>query len=244
MSRVVKIFIGCLPAETDENEVHTYFSQYCEIIKIKIKFRSNGICAGYGHFTTKISKKNLKTLTTKNHFYKGRSLECRLYMKGKKLESYLNDFNERRIYVRNIPHGTTDYELYDLFSSLCAVTRAYNANHVDKDGNVFGFVITKSPKEIEKLGQIGGIYLKGVKLEISKSICHKLEHLKEKSKDSPQIDLSKEDEEGKRGQYHMKKRSLINLVNTSFTSFEHVGYQNLRVNQGKKAPLWRFHPYC
>lgn len=183
MTELAKIFIGCLPSNSNKEEIHSYFSNYCSINKLKISFRTNGICAGYGHFTTEITKTQLEELLNKNHTYMGRVLECRLYMKGKQLRDYLKDFNSRRVHVNNIPKFTTDQELYLFFKLLCNVEKAYIANQSDANDHIFGFVIAKDSESAEKLIEMGEVKYKGCRLLIAKSTCQKLESLILKEKE-------------------------------------------------------------
>lgn len=167
--QVKKFFIGCLPAMTTESEIFAHFSKFCHIIKLKVNYRSNGICAGYGHFTTSINNTQLESLLQTRHIHRGRILECRLYMKGKRLKLYLKDFKERRIYVKNVPTGTTDWEFYHLFSKVCEVERAYIANDLGTNGLQFGFVITKEAQSAQNLIEVGELMFRGKKLKLEKS---------------------------------------------------------------------------
>jgi hypothetical protein len=65
-----KIFVGCLPSETIESELFDYFSFFCGVSNLKIKYRSNSICAGYGHFIClNPSPEILNELFSTPHFY-------------------------------------------------------------------------------------------------------------------------------------------------------------------------------
>lgn len=65
-----KIFVGCLPSETIESDLFDYFSTFCTIEGLKIKYRSNEICAGYGHFIClNPTPEILKELFSTPHFY-------------------------------------------------------------------------------------------------------------------------------------------------------------------------------
>ena len=42
-------FIGCLPTESDQTTLAGIFKQYCfEVTGVEIKYRKNGVCAGFG----------------------------------------------------------------------------------------------------------------------------------------------------------------------------------------------------
>lgn len=153
-----KIFLGCLPASSDQKELAAYFQQFClTILKIKIKYRSNNVCAGYGYFKACINEEQLKKMTEMNHYYKERSIECRVYLTGKALSEYQTAFNKRRVYIGGIPGNLTDRELFNCFSKFGKLQRAYIANCPDKDGNIFGFAVyfdEDSAEELIKLEKI------------------------------------------------------------------------------------------
>lgn len=258
MVRSTKIFIGCLPADTVEDEIREYFLSFCRnLCKMKIKYRSNSICAGYGNFTARLTKKELSRLTNQRHVYRGRILECRPYLKGKKLESYLKQFNSKRIYVENIPEGTTDASLYRFFSGICNVERAYLANNPDKEGGIFGFVITDSPKDTDKVLGMKEIRLRGSVLTVASSICHKLENMQKKrhlkhgkrktergdTEDYNQSPKAQKNSHGKilktlmmrskrRANKHHKKTGVTLVLKQGFLPvLKHVSDENLRFNE-------------
>lgn len=177
-----KIFLGCLPSHTDTEELRTYFLEHCpDIHNLKVKYRSNGICAGYGHFLTNSTKTQLEALFSKNHYYKGRSLECRRYLNGKKLDQYMEQFVKRRIYVSKIPEGANDRELYDCFSEFGKVTRAYIANMSENiKSKIFGFVIMESEEETKVILD-RRVTLKGENLVLKRAVCQRLNNKKEKN---------------------------------------------------------------
>ena len=166
--KILKIFIGCLPADTVQHHLKSYFNRFCRVACFKIKYRSNGVCSGYGHFIcTNPNKAVLQKLFNSTHYYKDRDLECRPYLKGSALESYQKEFNMRRVYVKNLPPYMTDVELKQEFSKFGKVYRAYRANKPDKKGISFGFVIFTHQGVIEQIID-SDIYLKGYKIEIKK----------------------------------------------------------------------------
>lgn len=213
MIQTTKIFIGCLPGNTEQEEIHLHFSKYCEIIKLKIKSRSNGVCAGYGHFTTKISDQKLKELLASNHMYKGRKLDCRVYIKGEKLKSFLEDFTSRKIYVEGIPEGTTDEELYHFFSRFCQVNKAYIANQKHTHDSVFGFVVANNKEGANGLIELEHVQFKGSMLKLSKSTCQKLESLKKGEKEKKLGGLENTHVKGNGGITRQKKKEKKTQIN-------------------------------
>lgn len=136
-----KVFLGCLPGDTNAEELSSYFSKFCITPpKMKIKYRKNRICSGYGDFKAVIDKESLDAMLNTNHYYKERSIECRVYLKGKDLREYQERSNRKRVHVGNLSPDLTDKQLYEAFSLHGDVKRAYIANSLDTDGCCFGFV--------------------------------------------------------------------------------------------------------
>lgn len=165
----VKIFLGCLPGDTKTEELSAYFKDYCtEIVKIKVKYRNNNICSGYGYFIARFRQEGLTTMLAMQHFYKQRSIECRVYLTGEDLKNYQIEFNKRRVYVGKLPDGLKDMELFNAFSRVTEVRRAYVANNPDKEGNSFGFVILGNEQDAGYLLEMGRIIIRGGEAVIKK----------------------------------------------------------------------------
>ena len=163
------MFIGCLPAQSSEEELYKYFSKFCQISHLKLKYRSNRLCAGHGSFICQELSK-LDKLINHSHFYRGRSLECRPFFSGAELKRYQKRFNKRRIYVGNLPPNMTDWGLFEEFSKFGDVIRAYTANNPDKQGRKFGFIVFKEEGIIEKLLGREDLQIGGFRLEINEVI--------------------------------------------------------------------------
>lgn len=74
---VFKIFIGCLPSDSTTEELTAYLSMFCKVKNLKIRFRKNGICAGYGHAFLISDSGSFKDFLALDHLYQGRALEIR-----------------------------------------------------------------------------------------------------------------------------------------------------------------------
>lgn len=133
----------------------------------------------------------MEHLLSTNHFYKGRFLECREYLKGERLRAYLTDFNKKRIYVGNIPEEVNEIELYQIFSKFGKVKRAYIGNHTDKEEKIFGFVIMENEADVQKILQ-KKLVIKGAEVEIKRSNFQKSKRSEKESTkitpdDSPRL---------------------------------------------------------
>jgi len=160
----IKIFIGCLPADFLEKDLYDYFSSFCRISPITVKYRSNKVCSGHGTFFCLESHK-LDFLLNRIHFFKNRCLEVRKNLEGEQHLVYQEEFNKRRLYIQNLPDDVKDIEIIRTFQKIAPVERAYKANRPDKFGNHFGFVILKEKKH-SNLVLSTQVYLGGRELKI------------------------------------------------------------------------------
>lgn len=169
-----KIFLGCLPPNTNELELFAYFSQLCLISDMKLKYRSNKQCAGYGTFNC-LEASKLDLLTNTPHYHKGRLLECRPYLPKEELRAYHEVFNNRRLYVGNLPDGINDIALFQFFDNISPVDRAYVSVSGDEYGRACGFVVFKDPAA---LGIVKSRvwFFNGKKIEIKKVSRDKNSH--------------------------------------------------------------------
>lgn len=44
-----RIYVGLLPTHIQTHVLKEYLSKFVEVTKLKLRFRSKGVCAGYGH---------------------------------------------------------------------------------------------------------------------------------------------------------------------------------------------------
>lgn len=183
-----KIFLGCLPPNTNESELFDYFRGFCDISDMKLKYRSNKQCAGYGTFTCLDTSKVTLIINTP-HYHKGRSLECRPYLSKDELKAYHEVFNKRRLYVGNLPEDISDLALFHFFEYIAPVTRAYVTTSRDELGRRYGFVVFRDQSALDII-RSQSWYFQGRQLVIKKVSRDKNLH-KRKGLVASELSLSK-----------------------------------------------------
>lgn len=186
-TKATKIFIGCLPKDTETEDLKQYLLSHCpEIQNLKVKYRSNKLCAGYANFITTCSKRTIDRFLNQNHLFNGRKLECRPFLTGEKMDSFFEELIKKRIYVNKIPAGVGDAELNDCFSAFGKVNKAYIANLPEGQKDLFGFVVMEKIEDAERILQLQ-VILRGMTLILKKSTnrnskknCSKKEEFSEK----------------------------------------------------------------
>jgi RNA recognition motif-containing protein len=176
-----QIFVGCLPANFDERELYNYFSQFAKIENLSIKYRSNKVPSGHGSFTC-LEPSKLSYLLEQSHIFKGRRIEVRPSLEGEEKEAYQREFNERRLYIGNLPPDVEDEELYQYFCRFGEIDRAYKANRPDRAGNTFGFVILSHKKYAHFFVNYKDFYISGYKIEAKMAERGGAENIKVKGK--------------------------------------------------------------
>ncbi len=84
---LLTIFIGGLPGEVSHKDILNYFVNFHSQIKVFLKLKTNGICAGYG--VVKLQDQNAyNKICQTNHFFNGRLIECRPYYSSKSFNQY------------------------------------------------------------------------------------------------------------------------------------------------------------
>jgi RNA recognition motif-containing protein len=121
---MLTIFIGSLPGEITHREILSYFVRFHPSIKVFLKFKTNGICAGYGVAKLQDQQAYNQICQTK-HLFNGRLIECRPYYSSKTFGKYQQEFQGCRVYVTKIPMSMTNQQLTALFESVGPIIKAY-----------------------------------------------------------------------------------------------------------------------
>lgn len=93
------------------------------------------------------------------------------YRKGRKLNSFKSDFNERRLFVSKLNPRWSDETLFQKFSNYGEIENAYIITD-PKSGKSrnFGYVITKKKELADHLNKIRSITYQGTKIQIRKHV--------------------------------------------------------------------------
>jgi len=204
----LKVFLGCLPGDTITDEITEYLKKYVQVTQIKIRFRSNGLCSGYGYAFIEGSNDCISLLLTSDFIYRGRKVECREYLSSKEFKTQLSGNKSRRVYISGLPVNYTDDSLREVFSKYGLIEKAYMANQEKSNyfDGAFGFVIFSDESAVKSITS-NEVVLQGKRLTIS------IAKLKKKSNfNGNGIPRSLEDlEPVNEPQHHLQNQPLINL---------------------------------
>ena len=164
----LSIFLGGLQGETQNSDVVDYFNGFTDDLSVFLKFKPNGLCAGYGILKV-FDQEVFDQIISKIHHIKGRQIECRKYYSSSNFAQYQEKFQNSRIYVTKIPSHCTNGQLKKVFQSVGKVVKAY----IIRDNRVcnsymFGYVVFEKVEDARK-----AVKMQRFKLGSNVLVCRK-----------------------------------------------------------------------
>lgn len=123
-----KLFVGCLPSLTSSEELEEYFARLIRVKKVKIKYRKNGICCGFGYIFVQGSSSEISLLCSQELTFSGRKIEVRPFYSKNKYIGFKLSQQSKKVFVANLPSSTTGKTLNRLFSKFGPIQNAYLGN--------------------------------------------------------------------------------------------------------------------
>jgi RNA recognition motif-containing protein len=170
----IKVFVGSIPANTDEKDLLHFLLRYATVLSIslaknKTKTKQNS-CKGFGFITCK-GEQDFEALLALNSqiCYRGRFLTFREFKTGADLQEEISSFNERRLFVGNICPSVQPDDLADVFKQFGPIENVYLVNDEQSKKSKFGYVIMKNIRDADNILEHGPcLYLKGRLLKLEK----------------------------------------------------------------------------
>ena len=165
-----RFFLGSLPGNMDGVALlGDYFSYFGEVISIEvIKNPKTHLSKGYGFLSIslRISEEEFVKV---HHFFQGRFISVRKYIKGKDLAANTENFLSKRLFVKSIPEWMTQDDLQDYFKQFGPIEMAYlTPNYAVKQvKSQIGLVHFKNQSSIEDVLRRGIHYIKGIAVKCS-----------------------------------------------------------------------------
>lgn len=165
----LQLFLGCLPTDSDPLSLSVLFNQYCtRVASAKIKFRKEGVCAGFGFLECVATETQRNTILNKSRIrYKGRLIDIQLYQSHGELKRSREDIYKRKLLISNIPPKVTERDLTRFFKKFGSIERAYLGQKSKKSTWRSGFVVFNDQRAIKLVKSKDFIEFKGSRLIIS-----------------------------------------------------------------------------
>lgn len=140
-----KIFIGSIPGDTKPEDLLQLLRQHASVIRVSLAFEKKkkaSLCKGYG-FALLQSEADLRALLGLKDrlYYRDRLISLREFEVGSQLREQRLAFNMRRIFVGNVPEGTSIEALHEVFARFGAINNIYFVKSDQVDGCRFGYVV-------------------------------------------------------------------------------------------------------
>lgn len=146
-----KLFVGGLPVETRNKDIFKAFRGYGELSFVNL-FRDHrsGLCKGFGDFVITISSEEALVHLLKQEFHiKGQKVHLERFLGGENLKEKTKKHSKKKVFVKNIPRGMTDAELFGIFSQFGKVQNAYQFQAAPRSYQTFGVVTFSKDKAVE-----------------------------------------------------------------------------------------------
>lgn len=202
-SKTLKIAVVGLQLNLTRSELIDFFSNNLnrKDFSIEMKQKKSGKNCGWAVLKVKSKKLCKKILRQKFFSIKGSKITVKPFMTGKKLHSFKNNLNKRRIFLKGVPNSYTDVELFSHFEQFGKVEDAYlvkrQGKKKTKSGTCYGFVILEKEEDAIRLLEIGSMEVGGRPVSITpyRSKKEKSKIQKTDGKGHPSAQNRKEDKD-------------------------------------------------
>lgn len=152
MSSQNVVFVGGVKACFTQQEIGNYFSQFGEIISIKMKKsrKKKNMNRGFCLIKFEKAKSARRVIEVKNHTLMGRLVTCREYLKGEKLKEGKKNKNDKKIYINGLPGNASNIDIIKAFSVFGEVESGYTLKEQFTGlSKGFGFVTFEKKESVD-----------------------------------------------------------------------------------------------
>ena len=144
--RGFRVFVGCIPGNTVASELLELFNQYARVASINLALDTNSaneqFCLGYGFALCHTREDMLKLLECSNMiWYSGRLITLREYKVGSKLKDDKKLFNQRRLFIGNIPNSVSLFQLRSMFNLFGQIENIYTVDQSQGHDFKYGYIV-------------------------------------------------------------------------------------------------------
>lgn len=127
-----------------------YFSQFGQLQNFRRVYNRDRRESGYAFFDVEAFR--AAVIVDRPHLVKHALINCKVAADSDQISQVQKNEMERKIYVSNLPPGTSDLDLFQLFEVFGKLSKAYLVrNRQDGTCKNFGFVIFQRQQDVEAL---------------------------------------------------------------------------------------------
>lgn len=143
----VTIFAGGILSSVSDSTLISYFSSFGEIYNFRRMFTRDQKESGYAFFEMKTS--TAEKVCSRPHLLADALVNCKVAAAEDSITEAQRDEMERKLFVSNLPPGTSDIELFTLFRPLAPLAKAYMVRQrTDGSPKNFGFVVFSTADDL------------------------------------------------------------------------------------------------
>lgn len=149
-----KICLVGLSVEFKKSEVLNYLTLLYpnSEFSLDMKFRGNGKNQGWATLGVKDQKLHQEILETGRFSYRGKNFFAKRYLEPEELKKFQEDFNQRRVFVKNIPRRVNNKQLASFFRVYGELEDAFIIQNSNKKiGLNYGFLVFRCIQDAQRL---------------------------------------------------------------------------------------------
>ena len=151
-----RVFVGCIPGDTDSIELAKILRRHADVKKVSLVVDYNhqnlSFCKGYGFAVCKSIEDMLMLDSMDGKIsYRGRQLTLRKYQTGAQLTKARESFNNRRLFIGNVPNDLDENQLKSILSSFGPIEKLFLVNQESRRSLRFGYIIFLNPEDASRI---------------------------------------------------------------------------------------------
>lgn len=175
------LFIGCLPPQTNENNLVKYFAKFGSITGIDLgRDKKLGFCLGFAKLKIKLDSP-LCSFVSAGHSFKTFNITIKECEDNAHYEDLIAKMFNERVFISNLPKKWSDMEIKELFGQFGEVRSVLRVLSQQKKPQPFGYVHFYEIKSAKKCIKQKFVY---VDIKRKKIICQKYTYKRNHKKKS------------------------------------------------------------
>lgn len=173
-SKSSRLFIGCLPGDSDPVELLRILNNYGKVLSVNLVKSHTGTdshshyCLGYGFIKCGSPEDANAILLSASHItYCGRQIIIRKYNNGLKLKAEREELFQRRIYLGKVPKNSRENVLYCLLKQYGDIEYFYLMENPIHPDFKYGFAVYKSIESTQQaVSSLNNLLFYGSRLRV------------------------------------------------------------------------------
>lgn len=172
-----KIFVAAIPTKSSKDSLLEYFSKFGKINSMSKIFkigRKNTNCCILDCESYETKEKILDEV----HLFQNRYLDCKEYLRGKKLKSQIEKIQKSNVYIPRIPEKAKKSQLKGALKKVIGEISNIKIGYSVKEQSCYAIVTFAEPELAQKAFEMQSYTIKGFNLEFKEYVQAKVSNNK------------------------------------------------------------------